>query len=298
MSEHWRWLGLGAAFVGAFVYVRTVEVDEVDDEPGIPQVLEITPLVLSFHQPVEDAKYKEAILECPSDQTTRRIADNLQKYGFCVVDDLFPPDAHKKISEEVQEIIKEEMVKDESSPSYTIEPREYLDAVITSISEIFMERLNTHMAGWHERHDWDNVKSVFWHQPIVFSEFTGFQSKQLRLRKPGVGLDKHVDRASAKLTVLYYPNLEWAGGELVAYVPPPWEQDSKFDEKFQQCLKSLSGLCPVVIEPKGNRLLVFWSDSIPHEVREIKAPRVSFQVFFSGEHYEYISPHAHEVGAH
>lgn len=58
-------------------------------------------------------------------------------------------------------------------------------------------------------------RTIYWHQPIVFSEFQGFQAKQMRLREVGSNLGTHMDRSSAKLTVLYYPNEVWEGGELV-----------------------------------------------------------------------------------
>jgi hypothetical protein len=35
------------------------------------------------------------------------------------------------------------------------------------------------------------------------------------------------------------------------------------------------------VAPKMNRFVVFWSDSVPHEVSPILSNRLSFQVFFS-----------------
>lgn len=38
------------------------------------------------------------------------------------------------------------------------DPGPYMEAVIKSVSELFMDQLNFHIRDWHERHDWDNFK--------------------------------------------------------------------------------------------------------------------------------------------
>jgi len=40
-------------------------------------------------------------------------------------------------------------------------------------------------------------------------------------------------------------------------------------------------LLPAKITPKLNKLVMFWSDCVPHEVLEISSNRLAFQVFYS-----------------
>jgi hypothetical protein len=130
----------------------------------------------------------------------------------------------------------------------------FMHTAVQVVSESLIDLLNFHVEDWHKRHDWDNFRyketslvwvknggvveaakeykwsegrvmvnrfsnfqfrTLYWHRPITFKPFSGFQAKQLRLRATGSDLGLHMDRASAKLTVLYYPNNDWEGGELV-----------------------------------------------------------------------------------
>lgn len=68
-----------------------------------------------------------------------------------------------------------------------------------------MNEMNVAFENWHKE---NHEKTAYTHDPLTLCEFPGFGAQQLRLRLPGPGLDVHVDRASAKLTMLYYLNKE------------------------------------------------------------------------------------------
>lgn len=46
-------------------------------------------------------------------------------------------------------------------------------------------------------------------------------------------------------------------------------------------LADIDKLGTLTIKPKMNQFVVFWSDSVPHEVLDIDSNRLSFQIFFS-----------------
>jgi len=166
----------------------------------------------------------------------------------------------------------------EKKESIVILPGPYIQAVIDSISEKLLTEMNAALKENIQKYKDKPSKSVYWHEESELCEFTGFIGKQLRLRPKGT-LGIHIDRSSAKITVLIYLNKKWEGGEFCAHLFPP---QKKYD---QQTRSNIHGNATVkkVIEPKGNRLVAFWSDSVPHEVLEIKSPRCSFQVFFSSK---------------
>eukprot|EP01127_Copromyxa_protea_P013484 TRINITY_DN3641_c0_g3_i1.p1 TRINITY_DN3641_c0_g3~~TRINITY_DN3641_c0_g3_i1.p1 ORF type:complete len:301 (-),score=49.56 TRINITY_DN3641_c0_g3_i1:40-921(-) len=259
-----------------------------------PEPLDLKPSVFCAHKIKSgtDEELLAAMEECPSSQTMRNVANLLQIHGFAVIDDFFPQPAHDMISAEVEKAISGAVTGDDPVSATITETGPFLDMTVKVISDTFRTRLTDAITDWHTRHDWDNVKSIYWHKAVILKEFEGFQAKQLRLRAVGSNLGLHLDRTSAVLTVLYYPNKTWEGGELVVYTPHPSKHDSAFKEEFDQKLSAvITDFHPVTVEPKGNRLLVFWSDSVPHEVLKIKAPRLSFQVFFSGDFYDLVVEH-------
>jgi len=178
---------------------------------------------------------------------------------------------------------------EENSKLQTIiaKPGPFIEAVIYSLSETLMKNLNTAYEEWHSTPD--RIQTAYTHPPMKFTKFPGFNTQQLRLRRPGIGLDPHVDRASAKLTVLYYLNNQSEGGELVAHILS--DEKNKDLSKRNEFAKDgglsiIKELSQVKIEPKMNRLVVFWSDCVPHEVLDIASNRLSFQVFISAEEIE------------
>mmetsp|Transcript_13733 Transcript_13733/g.18895 ORF Transcript_13733/g.18895 Transcript_13733/m.18895 type:complete len:339 (-) Transcript_13733:128-1144(-) len=137
-------------------------------------------------------------------------------------------------------------------------------------------------------------------EKIELVEFAGFGAKQVRLRSPGGGLDLHIDRSSAYLTVLYYLN-ECEGGEIVLYMLPKDKRGAEYEHIVQEekvfysvpspkeqnegrkegAGKEEVKLVPVVVKPKANRLVIFLSRCVPHEVLHIDSPRLAFQVWYS-----------------
>jgi hypothetical protein len=161
----------------------------------------------------------------------------------------------------------------------------FIDAMIQSVSATFLQRLSDVL----EKEDFSHIHSLYSRPPVSLKVFRGFDCEQLRLRYPGRGLHVHLDRTSAYLTVLYYLNA-CDGGEVVLYVSP--------EEKCQRDLSSLTAereslfadgglskvgkdLRPLVLSPDANMLVVFWSDCVPHEILDIRSPRLAFQVWFS-----------------
>jgi hypothetical protein len=83
--------------------------------------------VLSAHKSLATASNDELIAsmhQCPNANTARRIVDNLQIHGFAVVDDLFPQEAHEKLSQEVQQAINAEIAEKGNIIAPHLKPQE------------------------------------------------------------------------------------------------------------------------------------------------------------------------------
>lgn len=221
----------------------------------------------------------------PKQDTLTKIVAALQTQGCAVIDNLYEDLPVEKLTYEVNDVMAAELKEHEAEiaqnvKTLTAKPGPFIKAVIHSLSTTFMNELNIAFEKWHQE---GHPKTAYSHDPMEFAPFAGFNAQQLRLRLPGVGLDTHVDRASAKLTLLYYLN-ECQGGEIVLYLLP--EDKRNFENRliFEKDggLSQLQDLLqPLKIQPKMNTLVVFWSDCTPHEVLDIESNRLSFQVFIS-----------------
>jgi len=228
------------------------------------------------------------IKSLPDPQTCLKLVEALQTQGFAIVENFYEDLPVEKLTYEVNDILRAELNKhaEDNSKLLTItaQPGPFIQAVIYSLSETFMKNLNSAFEEFHRKEV--TVTSAYTHPPMKFTKFPGFNAQQLRLRLPGNGLDVHVDRSSAKLTVLYYLNNQYEGGELVLHMlSDEKNKDLTKKNEFEKDggLGILKELSQVKIEPKMNRLVVFWSDSVPHEILDIKSNRLSFQVFLSAD---------------
>jgi hypothetical protein len=230
------------------------------------------------------------IKNLPDHTTCLKIVHSLQTQGCAVIENLYENLCIEKLTYEVNDILRLELQKksDENSKLQTViaKPGPFIEAVIYSLSETLMKNLNTAYEEWYSTESNRILETAYTHPPMKFTKFPGFNTQQLRLRFPGIGLDPHVDRASAKLTVLYYLNNQFEGGELVVHILS--DEKNKDLSKRQEFAKDggfsiIKELSQVKIEPKMNRLVVFWSDCVPHEVLDIASNRLSFQVFISAE---------------
>jgi len=215
----------------------------------------------------------------PSQHTCSLIVENLQKYGCAIVENLYEELPVEKLGYEVDEIITKHTEEKVTSNTITATPGPFIDAVIHSLSNTLLKEMNI---AYEKYHSENHEKTAYTHEPMSLCEFQGFNAKQLRLRLPGPGLSVHVDRASAKLTILYYLN-ECKGGEILLYLLPEEKRLTESPTIFEKDggLCYMKDMIPVKIEPKLNRLVVFWSDSVPHEVFPILSNRLAFQVFIS-----------------
>lgn len=90
--------------------------------------------------------------------------------------------------------------------------------------------------------------------------------------------DKHFDNGGGddlrKLTVLLYLNPSWReelGGQFRMYLPDDYEETEKEDDQDESCIqRDADGYYYRDIEPRHNRLLVFWSDRLVHSVQEAR----------------------------
>jgi len=223
----------------------------------------------------------EIIKSLPNQETATTIISELQENGICVIDNFFPEFCAIPFLEEADQICKNRLNKAEKEgdlqDAFVLEPGPYLDAVINAISEKLLQELNSVL----KRNITQNKKTVYWHDPPELVQFSGFDGKQLRLRTKG-NLGVHIDRKSAKITVLIYLNKNCSGGEFCAHLFPP---EKKYDPSvLDNIYKNASARKKIA--PQGNRLIAFWSDVVPHEIYLMKSPRCSFQVFFSEKVHE------------
>jgi len=227
------------------------------------------------------------IKELPNQDTCSKIVENLQSQGCAIVENMYEELCVEKLNYEVNDVLSRELKNHQEQKSkvqtITAHPGPFIEAVIHSLSATMMKELNIAFNNFHKNGNFK--ETVYTHKPLNLCKFTGFNAQQLRLRLPGDGLDVHVDRSSAKLTVLYYLN-DCEGGEIVLYLSP---EEKRLNLEKKSALEKDGGLgimnelVPVLVKPKLNTLVIFWSDSVPHEVLDINSHRLSFQVFISEE---------------
>jgi len=134
----------------------------------------------------------------------------------------------EKLTYEVMDVFRDELKKHAETKSkqqtLTAQPGPFIQGVIYSLSNVLLKELNIAFENYHKE---EHQKTAYTHEPMTLCEFAGFNAQQLRLRLPGPGLDVHVDRASAKLTILFYLN-DCEDGEIVLYLLP---EDERQEEK-------------------------------------------------------------------
>jgi len=224
----------------------------------------------------DQSKILEIIKSFPNQETATTIVSELQENGICVIDNFFPEFCVIPFLEEADQICKNQLniaeKEGDMKDAFVIAPGPYLEAVINAISEKLLLELNSAL----KTHINQKNKTVYWHDIQDLVEFSGFDGKQLRLRTKG-NLGVHIDRKSAKITVLIYLNKNCSGGELCAHLFP---SEKKCDPTVLENIYG-NAILRKKIPPQGNRFVAFWSDVVPHEICLMKSPRCSFQVFFS-----------------
>ena len=250
--------------------------------------LPVVPLRLTHSHPKGwgSKAIMEEMKELPSSSVCDEIVERLQEEGYVVIDNLYEDLPVEKLGYDVNDILKKFEQKSDAEKvgeSETVKDTGlFIQTAIDFLTNRLIDGLNEAL-----QRDKENRKkeTAYSHNNVELCEFSGFSEKQLRLRYPGYNLDTHVDRSSACVTVLYYLNAP-QDGEIVLYL---LGEEKRKKKEYQQKLKKDGGLglleegelLPAVIAPKMNQLVLFWSDSVPHEVLQVSSPRLAFQVWYS-----------------
>ena len=237
------------------------------------------------------------IIQDPGAGTCMRVAEEMQRHGYAVVDNLYEGLCVEKLGYDVASILEKH--KDADANVTVTDYGSFVAAAIESLSTTFLHGLSAALSQYDERMKAGEegcAATAYTHHAFPLCAFSGFNGTQLRLRLPGDGLDVHVDRSSACVTILYYLN-DCEGGEIVLHVlddiarQDPTNRDVLLENgglslmgEYKKGQEVTEGrLVPVSVQPKANTLVAFWSDCIPHEVLAITSPRLAFQIWYSTE---------------
>lgn len=205
----------------------------------------------------------------------------LQHNGYCVIDNFIKDEFFRKIKLETAkaESVALTEIQSTNAPTAVLKTNPTDHPSITEAMHMFthdlMDTLNMEL----KKPQLNNITSNY-SQSTHLNIFKGYMGTQLRMRVSDT-LGHHIDRSSAQMTVLYYLN-ECKGGELRLWVVP---EDVKYNSFLSWQKELFPKICtvPVDIPVKENRLVLFWSKSIPHEVLEVFSPRSNLQVFYAGK---------------
>uniref|UniRef100_A0A7S2XCV6 Fe2OG dioxygenase domain-containing protein n=1 Tax=Lotharella oceanica TaxID=641309 RepID=A0A7S2XCV6_9EUKA len=127
------------------------------------------------------------------------------------------------------------------------------------------------------------------------NESVDFQCSKVSIQAavyPGGGSRyvKHLDSCKGgprrRLTVLFYPNIDWKegdGGELRLYLPVrkrTTKQGEKVDAGLEGKMSEASQKAEVVdVKPTGNKVVVFLSDCVEHEVLKSNEKRAALTMW-------------------
>ena len=214
------------------------------------------------------------------DITLANLINELQYKGYSYVDNFFPKNTMDKIKREYQQLENESMKQlKPNQDTIVLKPTQEHIAMNMAL-DYFTKGLMAEFNEAFSEYD-ETIKTSYYHPPQTFETFKGYMGTQLRMRVSGA-LDKHIDRSSARLTVLYYLNT-CEGGDLRLWLLPK-EKTNTFKAANEWHLQTVSHSTEIVdIAAKENRLIVFWSDCIPHEVLTTLSPRSCLQVFYASE---------------